>query len=41
VTLAQLFTGSGLLLVIAALVASVATPMRSVSDPVVGAAFGK
>jgi MFS family permease len=41
VTLAQLFTGSGVLLVIAALVASVATPMRSVSDPVAGAAFGK
>jgi MFS family permease len=41
VPLAQLFTGSGVLLVIAALVATVATPMRRVSDPPAGAAFGR
>lgn len=41
VNLAQLFTGCGVLLAFVALVAGVATPMRSVNDPAAAAAFGK
>jgi MFS family permease len=41
VGLPQLFTGCGVLLALAALVFSVASPMRSVNDPSAAAAFGK